>query len=36
MKIQEILTTDVCKKRDCSRDHTEDGRHKIKITVEEL
>jgi hypothetical protein len=31
-----ILVSDVCKKKNCFRDHTEDGRHKIKIIVEEL
>jgi hypothetical protein len=34
MKIKEILVTDVCKKKNCMRDHTEDGRHKIPIEIE--
>jgi hypothetical protein len=33
--IEEIIVTDVCKKKNCFRDHTEDGRHKIRIIVEE-
>jgi len=34
MKETFILVTDVCKKRNCFHDHTEDGRHKIKVSVE--
>jgi len=30
----ETLVTDVCKKKNCLKDHTEDGRHKIKIKIE--
>jgi hypothetical protein len=33
MEIKDILVTDICKKKNCLRDHTGDGRHKIPIKI---
>lgn len=32
---EEVLVTEVCKKKNCSKNHTDDGRHrfKLKLTV---
>jgi len=31
--MKEILVTDVCKKKNCLKDHTTDGRHKVVVEV---